>query len=803
MAYRHIGKDFVPPDVLGKVTGQARYAEDFRADGMAFARLYTSPMPHGRVRSVDASAALEMDGVLAILRAEDVPEVPVPQAPILTNHPVYVGEPILALAAVDEKTAEDALALVRVDMEPLPFVVDPLESLVEGGPNARGEGNVYKDSWYEPGTFSTVKWTRQQIEDLRAGRGAPDEAINKWAYGDLEVGFANAEVIIQESFVTTGNAHMSMEPRTSMALWQNGTCYLYGSVQSQSYVIPDLAEMLGVEQEKVVLISEHTGGGFGSKVSAYGSMVVPAYLSKKLGRPVQLRISGEEEYYIGSARIGFQGWIKVGVANDGRVTAVDLFIVEDIGPNATGGNASAAGGAVSIVFDPDAMRMRGVPVLTNTTPRGAQRGPGQNQIAAIMAPIIDKAARSLKLDRLAIRKKNAAHSGTTIYADQHPVTSAYMAEALDKGATLFDWVGRRDRKRRNGSKVTGIGIGQAYHSAGTSEFDGLVRITPDGKIHLHSGVGNLGTYSYASTTRAAAEVLKCSWENCVIEHGTTAAHLPWSSYQAGSNTSFTHSRANYVAALDAVAKIKQVAAETLGGSPEDFDIEDERVFKIGKPTRGMSYAEVAARAVELGGAVSGESYPDDIHQVTQRAVKALAGSGLIGVAKDNLEMTGTAPGLAAAFVEIELDLETGRYQVLDYVAIADCGTVVHPQGLDAQIRGGAVWGMSNVALERHVYDRHNGLPANVGYYQCRPATYLDVPGEMRTAAVDLPDPQSPFGARGIGEPVMGCAAAAMMSAISDALDGHLFNCTPVTADMIIEHLVGAPRRREALRTNSF
>ena len=161
-----------------------------------------------------------------------------------------------------------------------------------------------------------------------------------------------------------------------------------------------------------------------------------------------------------------------------------------------------------MVYDPDAMRFRGLPVLTNTTPRGAQRGPGQNQIAAVMAPIMDKAAKELGLDPLDVRKINATNNDTTVGADQHGITSAYLEEALDKGAEMFDWSNRRNQPKRNGSKVRGLGIGQGYHSAGTKGFDGLIRITPDGKLHVHTGVGNLGTYSYASTSRAAAEVLE-------------------------------------------------------------------------------------------------------------------------------------------------------------------------------------------------------------------------------------------------------------------------------------------------------
>jgi len=793
-----IGKNFIPPDIYGKVTGKAKYAEDYSVDGMLYARLLTSPMPHARVRSIDASAALALEGVIGIITADDVPQVEAPNAPILTNEPVYVGDPILAIAAVDEKTAENAISLIRLDLEPLPFVVDPLASLQPGGPSARQQGNVY------PSEIQSLHWSSEDVSRFRKGEEPTGAAPTEWSYGDLEAGFDNSEVILEESFVTTGYAHMSMEPRSVLSYWRGGKCYVHGSTQSQSFVVPFLAGMLGIAQEDLVYISEYCGGGFGSKISAYPVLGLPGYFSKKLNRPVMLRITREEEYYIGSARVGFQGWIKAGFAADGRVTAVDLYIVEDLGPQRTGGDASSAGGAISILYQPHAMRLRDVPVFTNTTPRGAQRGPGQNQIAAIFEPMLDKAARELGMDRLAIRMINAPDSNATLDADQGPVTSAYMGKALALGGELFNWEERRTRGgQRQGSKVTGVAVGQGYHSAGAKGFDGLVRITPDGKIHLHSGVGNLGTYSYASTTRTAAQTLRCNWDNCVIHHGNSSLHLPWSSYQAGSNTTFTHSRANYVAAMDLLTKMKAIAALTLGGSAEDYDVADERVFNIGNPDLSMSYAEVAAIAIDLGGPFSGEEYPDDIHEVTQRAVTGLAGTGLIGVAKDNLPKRGTAPGLAVAFCEIELDLETGKLEILDYLAVAECGTVVHPQGLAGQLRGGAVWGFGMASLERHVYDPHNGLPAHVGYYQTKAPTYLDVPSHMGWAAVDEPDPDSPVGARGIGEPAMGCATAAVMCALSDALDGHLFNRTPVSADMIINYVAKAPRPADPMAINTF
>ncbi len=794
-----IGRDFTPPDVIAKVTGRARYAEDFRADGMLFCRLITSPMPRARVRGIDASEALAMEGVVAILTADDVPEIPAPGNPILTNTPHFVGEPVAALAAVDETTAQDAIRKVRLDLEPLPFVLDPLESLRPDGPNARLDGNtvVRREG------VSEIKWTDADFEDAGEGELPMGEVNNEWSYGDLEVGFRDAAVVLDESFVTAGTSHHSMEPRSAMAYWQNGKCHVFGSSQSQSATLGSLARYIGIDPDDLVFVAEFCGGGFGSKGSAYPVMSIPAHMARKTGRPVMMRISRAEEYAIGSARAGFQGRIRMGFRDDGRITAADLFIVQENGPNSGFGDLGSAAGAISIVYTPLAMRFRGIPVLTNTPARGAQRGPGQNQIACAVEPILDKAAARLGIDRVEIRSINAPDSDSRYGGNQGPVTSAHLREALDMGARRFGWDERLARGRvRRGSKVTGVAVGQAFHSAGMSGQDGLVRITPDGKLHIHCGVGNLGTYSYAAVSRAAAEVLGYDWENCVIVRGDSSRNLASASPQVGSNTTFTMTRAAYVAAADAVEKLKAIAAMELGGSSGDYDIGDEAVFARANPSRRISYARAAQQAIRLGGRFAGHEVPDDLNPVTTAAVANLAGSGLIGVARDNLPRDGTVPALAAGFIEIELDVETGAVEIVDYLGVADCGTVVHPQGLAAQVKGGAVMGFGMAALERHVYDRRYGVAGNIGFHQAKPPSYLDVPSHLDWAATDIADPQNPVGAKGVGEPLMGCSAAALLCAISDALGGHYFNRIPVVPDMIVNVLAEQAQSHRPLEVNT-
>jgi len=802
MANRLLGTNFTPPDIRGKVTGKAKYSEDFRVEGMVFAKMLLSPMPHARVTRIDTSEAEAMEGVIGVLTAADLPPPGEGAAEvILTNNPHFIGEPILAVAAIDERTASDALEKVVVEYEPLPFVIDPLESLYPGGPNAREGGNVANA--FVP--FQTIKWTARDFAEVEENQlpmsGAP---AAEWSYGDVQAEFERSAVVYDETFVTASNSHHSMEPRSCLSYWENGKCFVYGSAQSQSFIVPGLAGLIGIEPSELVYIAEYCGGGFGSKGAPYALMALPAHLSKKIGRPVMLRVTRAEEYYLGSNRAGFQGRAKIGFAEDGKINAIDMYVVQSNGPNTGFWDFTEAGAAVSICYQPTAMQYKGIPVLTNTPPGGPQRGPGENQIACAFEPFLDRAARDLGVDRLEIRKINAPDNEAIFDGHQNKVTSAFQRENLENGAEKFGWAEKAMRSgERNGSKVIGVGVGQAYHSAGAAGFDGLVRITPDGILHVHSGVGNLGTYSYAGTSRVAAEALNYNWDNVVIERGDTRKHLAWNFGQFGSNTSFTMSRSYHAAAIDAKNKLLEIAAATLGGTADDYELGDEVVVAKADASMRMTYAEAAQKAIEMGGKFDGSEAADDLNPMTAASVAALQGSGLIGAAKDNYELSAVPPALAAGFMMIELDTETGMFEILEYTGAIDCGTVIHPQGLSTQVKGGAVMGIGMATKERIVYDPQNGVAANVGFYQAKPPSYLDVPATMEWTAVDQADPQSPLGTRGMGEPVMGCAASALVSAISDALGGHYFNRTPIVTDMIVNALAGREQSHKPLQVATF
>jgi CO/xanthine dehydrogenase Mo-binding subunit len=469
-----------------------------------------------------------------------------------------------------------------------------------------------------------------------------------------------------------------------------------------------------------------------------------------------------------------------------------MYIINENGPNRGGGDYRSAAAALSVCYQPEAMHFRGVAVLTNTQPRGAQRGPGTNQMPCVVEPIVDKAARELGIDRVVIRKINAPDNdgkiANSLKGTLGDITSSYLAEALDKGADTFGWDTYKNLSgKRNGSKVIGIGIGTAYHGAGNKGFDGLVRIMPDGKVNIHTGVGNLGTYSYAGCSRAAAEALNVAWDDCVLFSGSTERHLPWSVYQAGSATTFTATRSAWAGAMDAKTKLQEIAAKDLGGAPGDYELKDGTVVGNGK---SMTFAQAAKRAIELGGKYDGHEAPDDINPITANAVKGLVGTGLVGVAKDKMAKNGTVAGLVTGFAAVEVDTETGKVEVLHYHAACEVGQVMHPQGLSQQALGGGVHGFGMALLERHVYDPKNGHSASVGMHNSKLPTYLDVALKADWSAPGIGDPDNPVGVKGVGEPAQGAGAAAILSAVSDALGGHLFNRTPIVPDMIVNYMAG-------------
>jgi xanthine dehydrogenase molybdenum-binding subunit len=809
--YKLLGQNYTPPDLVAKVTGRAKYAEDYRADGMLFCKLLLSPMPHCRVRGVDAREALAMPGVKAILTADDLPaprkEAGADAGPslrpeaALTNEPVYRGEPILAVAAIDELTAAEAIERIVLDLEPLPFVVDPLVSLRPEGPNARREGNAFVG-----GKLKTLKWTANDFAGAPAGALPMGEPGTEWAYGDLKAGFEQADLVLDETFHTQSTSHQPLETRTAMAHWQNGKLYLRCSTQSVVQTVASVARWVGIAPEQVVVISEYTGGGFGSKIPGTHTLAIPALLAKKTGTPVMMRISREEEHYIGRSRPSLLARVRIGFRKDGRVTAVDLFVVQDAGPYEDQYDLEAAPNMCSLAYQPLAMRFRGLSVLTNTPPPTSQRGPGGLQQNAIMEPLVAKAARRLGIDSVSLHRINAPEGKAPFGAPgkdgkRSYVTSAFVREAIDRGVELFNWNERKTRSgERAGSKARGIGIAVSPFIGGYSiGYDGLMTIRPDGKLYVQSGAGNLGTHSVIDTARVAAEVLDVPWDRVEVVWGNTSLNLPWTCTSDGSQTMHAMSRSNHAGAMDAKQKLLEIAAKDLGGRPDDYRVGGARVYDSRDQTRHLTFEQAAQRAIALGGKYDGHELPTNIHATTRASAAALAGQGVMGVAKDTYPHDGETHSYVVGFAEVEVDVETGVVKLLAYTAVADVGTVVNPRSLGGQILGGSCLGIGHALTQKTVYDQQYGVPLAIRFHFNKPLTILDVPADrMEHAALDIPDPETPVGARGVGEPPVGAGVGAVLAAIADAVGDDVFSRSPVTPDMILASLEAGHRAHDVL-----
>jgi xanthine dehydrogenase molybdenum-binding subunit len=330
-------------------------------------------------------------------------------------------------------------------------------------------------------------------------------------------------------------------------------------------------------------------------------------------------------------------------------------------------------------------------------------------------------------------------------------------------------------------------VSLSCYVGGTIGFDGLLVIKPDGRVAFHSGIGNLGTESVIDVHRAGAEVLGVAWDACDIVWGSTAKNLPWTCPSGGSQTTHAMTRAAHATAMDARRKLQQIAATTMGGKPEDYVVANGRVSRKNGGA-GLSFAEAAKRAIELGGIYDGHEVPANLNAFTKTSVAAVAGQGLVAAARDEYPRDGVTHSFVASFAEIEVDVETGKYFLVDFLAYGDVGTVIHPQALGGQMLGRSTLGIGHAIGQKWVFDPHYGEMLSKRFYQNKPPTILDVPVDMKWAALDIPDPETPVGARGVGEPPVPGACCAVLNALSDALGDEVFRRTPVNLDTIVMSL---------------
>jgi CO/xanthine dehydrogenase Mo-binding subunit len=648
-----------------------------------------------------------------------------------------------------------------------------------------------------------LKWTDKDFADAGPDSLPFGTTGSDWSFPSKEAvdeAMKKADLVLDETFVGPSTGHQPLETRTAFSYWQNGKCFIHCSTQSTQNTHAGFARSLNgsfnntlkVDVTDVVLISEYTGGGFGSKIPGSINMIIPALLSKKAGNvPVMHRITREEEHYIGRARPALTSRVKVGFRKDGKVLAIDGIAISDSGPYNAQGDAGSAGTTISLLWQPEAMRWRSMGVATNTPPKTSQRAPGGMQGVGLIEPIMAKAARKLGIDEVELHRINAP-SGKAKYGPaagprgQAYVTSCFIPEAITKGVELFNWDEKKLRSgKRVGSKVRGSGMAMSAFSGGSVGFDGLLIIRPDGKVQLQSGIGNHGTHSVFDVHRVAADILGVPFEQCEVIWGDTSKNLPNTCISAGSQTTHAMTRAAHAVGTAAVAQIQAMCAEAWGGAPEAYKVAGGKVTGNGHT---ITFAQIGKKAIELGGKYDGHEPAQGINAYTARSVQQLAGQGFIAAARDAYPHDGNTQSYYVAFAEVEVDVETGKYQILETALIADVGTVMNPRSLQGQGSGGMMLGIGHGISQKWVYDQHYGVPLAKRFYQNKPVTILDKPLDQKFAAIDLPDPETPVGARGTGEPPVGAGFGAVMNAIAAAVGDEVFRRAPVSADIILTAL---------------
>lgn len=797
----HIGEDFEVPDGRAKVTGRAKYADDYLLENLLHAKTLKSPYAHAEVTHIDTSAAEAMSGVHAVITFEDVPSRPVGQ-PALDGNPKVFGTPVAAVAANDEYTAADAVEAIDVEYEVLDHVIDPVETLKPGSPNARVEGNVPTGEAEGEGSGGQGGDESAPIEEIKWDDADfstrfptdPGEWTVQWEVGDVESALSAAEVVIEDTVEAHPQVNNPMEPRSNVAHWRSdGRIMFWGSSQSVTMTHTGLAGYLEVDPQDLVMINNYCGGGFGSKGTWYPQMAVPALLSREVNRPVKIRGTRKEEFFWGNGRTTELFRFKLGFDAEGNLLALDVETIADAG--AYSADALSAIGssnpALSANLQPENMRTRAIGVFTNTPKRWPMRGPGQNQAALAVEPLLDRAANELGVDRLEIRKRNAPRTGDPVGEDQAPLTSAHLAEAYDLAAEAFGYEEKKELNgQREGSKVHGIGLGSASHASGYVGFDGLVVIQTDGTVEVRQGAGNLGTESYAAVGRLAAETLKVPWEQVKVAWGESDK-AAFTLGQFSSNTTFTTGLSNVKAAETAVTYLKEIGAETYGGSPDDYEVADGEVRN--DDGDALTLGDAAEIAVDLGGKYTGEEIPEALQESlvpsTIGAASDVVGEALVAFGKSTGEdLEGFVDSFNAAIAHVTVDIETGKIEVEEMANFGDSGTIVHPASYDAQIEGGAIQGIGYVLTEHMRFDDATGVPVNTDWYKNKPPSILDYSNTpLKVGGVNEPDPYGPHGAKGVGEPPTGAAAAAVASAVENGL-GTTFQTHPITASDVLDKI---------------
>ncbi len=740
-----LGKKLLRRDAKARVTGAVKYTGDFTLPGMLYAVLVRSPIASGLIRSVDVSAAEQSSDVVRVLTARDVPERGygnyLHDQPIFAKRAVrYVGEPLAMVAATSLAAAKRAAKLVRLDIDPQPFVLDLVAAAKRGAPSVQGSGNNVLDT----------------------------AVISR---GDAEESFRGAHKVVTTR-VETHRVHQAyLEPRGVIAEPKENGLSLIMSTQQPFGVRIVLAELFDIPIGEIEITVPAVGGGFGGKLHV-GFAPHVAAMALATGRPTQLICDRAEDMQTGSPRENSIVELSSAVDVEGRILARTCDVLLDSGAYALDIQAlnSMAAFYATGPYYIENLNLKARAIYTNTCPTGSFRGPTGPQMVYAGETHLDDIAEALGIDGVEIRRRNFIKKGQRGPGGELITMDVTVEQCMDKVLErLNDFRADAISSPPTDGRPRGYGYACTWWSSLGTPSSAMVEVHEDGSATLSSGGTEIGT-SVISTTLPAivAEVLGVEAEKVTLNNGSTR-DAPFESGSRGSRTLFSTGNATLLAVSDVANQIKQEASELLGVKPENLILRNGRVECDGVSNASLALSEVVASAkMRTGPVVAASRY---------RAKQSeIEGSKLENARVARLgEATFHAHG-----VEIALDTETGRIEVMRYVAVHDAGRILNPVAARGQVEGGVVQGIGYALTEKLEIDRF-GKVRNDNFHDYRMPTIMDEPKSIETIFIESNESVTgPFGAKGIGEPPVIIPAAAIGSALRDML-GRQPMCLPFDA----------------------
>ncbi len=744
-----IGTSVKRTDLLDKVTGAAQFTADIPLPNLLYGRIKRSNVAHALIKRIDTSRALALPGVKAVLTYENVPRVlhagsPHPRSAsctkdqyILDNKVRYWGDGVAAVAATTEEIAEEALELIDVEYEELPGLFTVEEAMHPDAP---------------------------LIHDREPGGNLVLPPVT-FARGDIDKGFAEADLIIEGEYEGGRPTPAYMEPNAISCQWDaNGNLTVWISTQTSFMVRGIMAEVLGLPLHKVRVLVDHMGGGFGAKQDLYQGEFLCALLAKETRRPVRVEYTREETFLAGRSRHPVKTWLKQGFKKDGTITARQATMVFNSGAYGSHGPGVTNVGTSGLLslYRCDNIHLEGKCVYTNSPIAGAYRGFGVVQAYYALDIQMDEAAVKLGLDPAEIRLKNAVREGD-IAPSEHPVIGHGLEDCLTTGVKLVDWQALRKRPRDTTGPIRkGWGIGCEMH--GSSAYPGIkeqgnaiVKMNEDGSAVLLTGTAGLGTGAHTALAQIVAEELGIKFEDVSVVHGDTDI-VPWDIGAFASHTTFMGGRVSQMAAAEVKRQLLERAAKILETEPETLEVS---LGVISTPDgRTLTVREAVAPTL-------GVPAPQFVGSATYHPTKSYS--------------------FAAHFVEVSVDTETGFVTVDQVVPVHEIGKVIHPVAAAGQIEGGIQQGIGHTLYEDYQIDLKTGRSLNANFVDYKMPLSMDMPPIHTKILETAPDPGGPFGAKGVGEDPIVAIGPAIANAIYDAI-GVRFRHYPIKPEEVLAAL---------------